>query len=98
MAEIATGVLHNVGNVLNSLNVSASFVSEQLRQSKVTNLGKAAQMFGEHREDLANFLTHDERGRRLPGYVIDIAKSLADEQASLLDELKNVGRNIEHIR
>src|SRR5512133_375193 len=34
MAEVATGVLHNVGNVLTSLNVSAGLVVEKLRRSK----------------------------------------------------------------
>ncbi len=33
MAEVATGVLHNVGNVLNSVNVSAGIVAEKLRRS-----------------------------------------------------------------
>ena len=32
MAEVATGVLHNVGNVLNSLNVSSSIIASGLRQ------------------------------------------------------------------
>ena len=35
MAEVATGVLHNVGNVLNSVSVSATLVADRLRRSKV---------------------------------------------------------------
>ncbi|MEK7677054.1 MAG: PAS domain S-box protein [Verrucomicrobiota bacterium] len=35
MAEVATGVLHNVGNVLNSVNVSTTLVIDRLRHSKV---------------------------------------------------------------
>src|SRR5439155_15985241 len=38
MAEVATGVLHNVGNVLNSVNVSAGLVVERLRRSKAPKL------------------------------------------------------------
>src|SRR5208283_3543694 len=38
MAEVATGVLHNVGNVLNSVNVSANIVASKLRESRVGNL------------------------------------------------------------
>src|SRR5882762_2050948 len=34
MAEVATGVLHNVGNVLNSVNLSATLIREKLQQSR----------------------------------------------------------------
>ena len=34
MAEVATGVLHNVGNVLNSVNVSATLIAERLGQAR----------------------------------------------------------------
>jgi hypothetical protein len=42
MAEVATGVLHNVGNVLNSVNVSAGLVVEKINRSKVPQVTKAA--------------------------------------------------------
>jgi C4-dicarboxylate-specific signal transduction histidine kinase len=42
MAEMATGVLHNVGNVLNSVNVSAGLVTERLRASKVDGVARLA--------------------------------------------------------
>ena len=34
MAEVATGILHNVGNVLNSVNIASSCVADSLQQSK----------------------------------------------------------------
>jgi hypothetical protein len=34
MAEIATNVLHNVGNILNSVNISLSLVAARVKQSK----------------------------------------------------------------
>ena len=40
MAEVATGVLHNVGNVLNSVSVSATVVCDRLRQSEQQDLPK----------------------------------------------------------
>ena len=38
MAEVATGVLHNVGNVLNSVNVSVTIVAERLREARIGQL------------------------------------------------------------
>ena len=55
MAEVATGVLHNVGNVLNSLNVSSNLIADANQQSKVSTLVKLAALVDEHSADLANF-------------------------------------------
>lgn len=60
MAEIATNVLHNVGNVLNSVNISADLVTRKLRSSKALGLGKAMQLINEHPADLGSF----QRGRQ----------------------------------
>src|SRR5690606_24893620 len=62
MAEVATGVLHNVGNVLNSLNVSATVLASAVRESKVESLEKLATMLGEQGGNLSTFLTEDPRG------------------------------------
>ena len=69
MAEVATGVLHNVGNTLNSVNVSANLVAERLRGLRVSSLEKAVQLLREHAADLGTFLTADPRGRQLPAYL-----------------------------
>ena len=98
MAEVASGVLHNVGNVLNSLNVSTTLVTERLQKSKIANLGKAAQMMAEHKDDLPAFLTTDEKGRRLPAYLLDLAGFLAQEHAAVFDEIKAASENVEHIK
>jgi len=98
MAEVAGSVLHNVGNVLNSVNVSASLLLDQLKRSKLPNLARAAGLVREHATDLAQFLTNDLRGRRLPAYLEQLAEHLAGEQAALLKELRSLGRNIEHLK
>ncbi|PXW99389.1 histidine kinase/DNA gyrase B/HSP90-like ATPase [Sphaerotilus hippei] len=98
MAEIATNVLHNVGNVLNSVNVSAGVITQQLRQSKLPGLGRAVGLLQEHEGDLAPFLTDTEQGRRLPGYLARLSVVLVDEQRAMGDELGQMGRSIEHIK
>ena len=98
MAEIATGVLHNVGNVLNSVNVSAGLVSDGLRKSKVSSLAKAAGLMREHAEDLGSFITEDERGKKLPDYLGKLAGHLAEEQSSMVGELEELTKNVDHIK
>jgi PAS domain S-box-containing protein len=97
MAEVATTVLHNVGNVLNSVNISAAVVSERVRNSKAANLGRAAELLKEHAKDLPRFLSEDSKGRKLPEYFASLADCLAAEQREMLRELSALCANIEHI-
>ncbi len=98
MAEVATGVLHNVGNVLNSVNVSASIVADKVRRSEVSSLAKAADLLGGHADDLGTFLAEDERGKHLPRFLTALAESLTGEQAVVLKELQSLTDRIEHIK
>ena len=97
-AEVATGVLHNVGNVLNSVNVSAALIVRTLQESKLGNLGKAITLIREHENDLATFLTSEEKGKRLPGYLSKLDEVLVAEQTTVVEELQLMERSIEHIR
>jgi signal transduction histidine kinase len=98
MAEVATDVLHNVSNVLNSVNVSFAVVSDKVRKSKVSNLAKAAGLLQEHKDDLAAFLNSDPKGTQLPGYLINLAQHLTEEQAEVLKELQLLSSHVEHIK
>ncbi len=98
MAEIATTVLHNVGNVLNSVNVSAELVSSLMRTSKTQGLGKVAQMMNEHVHDLSDFLTTDHKGKMLPGYLLKLAEVVAIEQQGIIEELGQLTKGIDHIK
>ena len=98
MAEVATGALHNVGNVLNSINVAVSLLDERLRESRVSNLSKALALFHEHRGDLASFLANDPKGKMLPGYLETLTSHLVAEHAEMLQEMENLHRNVEHVK
>ncbi|HWN96242.1 MAG TPA: PAS domain-containing protein [Methylomirabilota bacterium] len=98
MAEVATGVLHNVGNVLNSVSVSAVLVGDRLRQSKVTNLCRATAMLREQNGHLADFLISDPKGKLLPDYLSNVADQLARDQTDLIAEMASVAEHIEHIK
>ncbi len=97
-AEIATSVLHNVGNVLNSVNVSASLIQNNVTNSSSKNLGKAVEVIEHHLTDLGEFVTNDERGKHLPRFLIDVSEELSTEEDEILDEINSLIRNIDHIR
>ncbi|MEY4748090.1 MAG: hypothetical protein RIQ60_304 [Pseudomonadota bacterium] len=99
MAEVANSVLHNVGNVLNSINVSVSLLGEQLRGSPLRDLPRAAALLQQHEgERLAQFLTRDAQGRLLPGYFTLLGQHWQEEQARLHGEVEQVARNLQHIK
>ena len=97
MAEVATNVLHNVGNVLNSVNVSASMVSERIKRSKCTGLGRVATLFKEHAADLGTFVGGPQ-GKHLPAYLTELANELVAERDAAVAELTALRSNVEHIK
>jgi PAS domain S-box-containing protein len=98
MAEVATGVLHNVGNVLNSLNVSASMIESGLKQSKSSSLPRIANLLKERSGDLGAFLTADPKGKRVPEFLAALATQLAAEQTQLSKEVESLQKDIDHIK
>ncbi len=98
MAEIATNVLHNVGNVLNSVNVSAELISGKVRGSEAAGLARAVALLDAHAQDLGDYLTRDARGRLLPGYLKQLSVAVAEERQQILDELAALTRSVRHIK
>jgi len=98
MAEVATSVLHNVGNVLNSVGVSAELATSKVREFRVGSLKNVAELLQEHVEDLPAFLTTDPRGKMLPDYLLKLAVHLAEPQEAILQEMEMLQKNIDHIK
>jgi PAS domain S-box-containing protein len=98
MAEVATGVLHNVGNVLNSVNVSAMLVVDRLSKSRIGHLANVSALLRENAADLGQYLTSDPKGKRLPAFIGTLAERLGVEQTELLNELQGLTKNVSHIK
>jgi len=98
MAEVASNVLHNVGNVLNSVNVSATLAADIARKSKVSSLAKVVDLLDQHAQDLGEFLARDAKGKQIPGYLRRLCDHLAQEQQTSVTELESLRKNIEHIK
>ena len=98
MAEVATSVLHNVGNVLNSVGVSAELAASKVREFKIDSLKKVAELLQQHSEDLPAFLATDPRGKVLPDYLVKLAARLTEPQQGILEEMAMLQKNIDHIK
>ncbi len=98
MAEVATNVLHNVGNVLNSINVSILSLSEQLKQERISKLVRIAQLINSHQNDLADFFTNNPKGKAIPDYLIQLSSVLKDDYSHYEIEVECMQENIEHVK
>ena len=98
MAEIATGVLHNVGNVLNSVNVSTTLLAGRIRESRVDNLIALIGMLEQHSGDLPEFLGRDPKGRRVLPYLVKLGGHFHAERDDLLKELELLSFHVGHIK
>lgn len=97
-AATSLGVLHNVGNGLNSINVSATLLGEQLRGSSTRSLPRAAEVLKEHEQDLAAFLTSHPQGKNFSKYMQQLAKSTESERAMCLAELEHLYKHLETVK
>jgi signal transduction histidine kinase len=98
MSEIATAVLHNVGNVLNSVNISATIVAQKSGSSSAEDLRLAMKAVEESAGGLAAFLKNDPRGEHLQPLLTSLAEQMASEQAAIREEAHTLSQGIEHIQ
>ena len=98
IAELATDVLHNVKNVINSINVSATVIAGQLQKSKSSSLSKLTHFLREHAGDLGNFISTDPKGKLVPGYLEMLDDQLPSERTLILHELRAFEANVQHVK
>jgi C4-dicarboxylate-specific signal transduction histidine kinase len=98
MADIATSVLHNIGNVLTSANTSISMIIKKITLAKISNITGLAQLLQEHQQDIETFLTANPKGQRFPNYLITLSKQWLEDKTYLLNELESLAGNIGHIK
>jgi signal transduction histidine kinase len=98
MAEISASVLHNVGNVLNSVNVSANTLSEKVSSSKMGGIEKLSALFNEHKFELVKFITEDSRGSKALDYLNLLSVYWHEEQNALASEINKLTKDIQLIK
>jgi hypothetical protein len=97
-SDVAIAVLHNVGNVLNSVNVSAVMVNDLVTNLRTSRLSQIAAMITDYRDDLGRFFRDDQRGQKLPEYFTQLQTALERDKIAAAGELKSLMRNIDHIK
>lgn len=97
-AEIAINVLHNVGNVLNSLNVSINVLNEKVENSNVPRLGRISDLIRSHEDKIGDFMDKDPKGKNIPNYLVKLSTALDHEINSIHSELSIMSDDIDHVK
>ncbi len=97
MAQVASCVLHNVGNVLNSVNVAVETIQQRLRSTRFSGVSAVAGLLEEHRNHLPEFFAADPRGQKVPDYLRTLGQHLEAASAETLRDLAQLRADIEHI-
>jgi NO-binding membrane sensor protein with MHYT domain len=98
MAEVSSNILHSVGNVLNSLNVSANSVGERIEHTKISELNTLSNLIQQNKNNLAQFFTQDPKAANIPTYLQVLAEYWQNEKSEILAEINSLLSNIQHIK
>jgi len=98
MSDVATAVLHNIGNILNSVNVSLGLLKENHNDTHMQKLIAVLKLIQENSKNLNYFFTQDDKGKHIPEYAIALITNFAKSYESINLELENLSKQIEHIR
>ncbi len=96
MAEVATNLLHNVANALNSVSVATSTLQGQLADSRSQTLCAVVDLMLEKGDDLPRFLAEDERGRRIPELLQAATQVLLAEHTEIGEELNRLDQQVRY--
>ncbi|MCC9605204.1 HAMP domain-containing histidine kinase [Blastopirellula sp. JC732] len=98
MAEVATGVLHNVGNALNSVNTSLSFLQECTAQSSYVDLGRTLELVVKQSGSLEEFMLSHPKRQLIQPMLAELEERLRGENEKQLAEVEDLRRHIDHIK
>lgn len=97
MADISTGILHNIGNVLNSINVSAHAIKDLAGSSLPEDFTMAMKLLESKIDDIENFICMDPKGEKLMQYLIKLGDSFLRLQVSLRNNISRLSEKIDMI-
>ena len=97
MSEVATGVLHNVGNVLNSVNVSRSLMERKLEDLAVRDFARTVDVLKAQGDDLGRFIAEDPRGKSLLPFLEELSQAFTTQHTEILQESENLRKSVDHI-
>lgn len=96
--EVAREMVHNAGNVLNSINISVQQLQARFEKSATSTLPAIVALMREQGAGLGEFMVSDPKGKKLPDYFEQLAKSVTHERQQWRDNLFELAESVDHVR
>lgn len=96
-ADVASSILHEVGNILSSLNISSKLLIENFDQKYFDDFFRVCSLLRKNADNIANYLSQDEKGKLIPAYLVELSKTILYHYSSVREEMENIDANIQHI-
>ncbi|MBU3917720.1 response regulator [bacterium] len=95
MADIAAGIIHNVGNILNSVKSSAYLMRQDVVQnSGIKWLKKANALQKEHESDIEDFIVNNPKGKQLLQFYMLLEGEIEKVQSRLGEEIDRLDSHV----
>lgn len=96
MSEVAESVLHNIGNILNSTNVTLVSMKEKMISDRLLRLKEIANLL-EVGVEKKKYIFSDEQGKLIPPYLSRLSDLLLSQQKEVVQELEKLDTHLQHI-
>lgn len=98
MAEVASSLLHSIGNVLNTVNTTAFLLRKKINTLETEKLSQVVTLLENNLSELGPFFTEHERGKHLLKYLSLLAQHSNADHEILLDEINNLSNSVATIK
>lgn len=97
IADIATNILHNIGNILNSISVSVHLMEECAKSAVTEDIIKAGRLLQENMERLDEFIGEGGKGKKLMKFYLSLGRTAEKMQDQILYNLNRLKTKTEAI-
>ncbi len=98
LADITTGTLHNVKNILTSVKTSSEFIMENILNAQSGKaFKKANDLLKKNLDNISDFIVNNPKGKMLLEYYLKIEDLLNSEKDFIKSDLERIAEKVEVI-
>ena len=95
--QLSSMVLHNIGNAITPVKINVEEMLSEDFLKLLDYLRKCYQDLANHREDLANYVSSDARGKEVFSLMGDLIKAFTEKREKQLVRIKTVDKAVSYI-
>ncbi len=97
MADIATGTLHNIGNILSSVKTSTQFIRNNYKSEFFDKFKKANTLLRENKDNIEDFILHNPKSKKLIQYYLKLEEGIDEDTGIIKEHIDRLSDKVEAI-